>query len=89
MAWTRLLDVDVDPFAGPGAFVAGNGLAGGPIQYGKNGQAVTVQDPVSGGGGDAGDGLPAAAGRCDVHAPDGCPFLPRWAMSRSGSRPST
>lgn len=53
---TRLLDIDVDPFGGPGAFVAANGLAGGPVQYGKDGQAVTVQDPVSGGGGDAGAG---------------------------------
>lgn len=51
---TELLDSDVDQFPGPSPFVAVNGLTGGPVRYGENGQAMTSQDPAGGGGGDAG-----------------------------------
>jgi hypothetical protein len=46
----------VDEFAGPGAFVAADGFAGGPFRRGQGGQTVPVQDPVGGGGGDTGAG---------------------------------
>ncbi len=52
----EFLHVDVDQLAGPVAFVAAHGFAGGPVQVGKAGQAVTVQDAVGGGGGDAASG---------------------------------
>lgn len=41
----ELLDVDVDQFAGPGAFVAARGFAGGPIAGGQCGQAVPDEVP--------------------------------------------
>ncbi|ALC27028.1 hypothetical protein ABE83_07995 [Streptomyces sp. CFMR 7] len=49
----QLLDVDVDQFAGTGAFVAADGLAGGPVQGDRWWQAVPDQDPVGCRGGDA------------------------------------
>lgn len=52
----EFLDVDVDEFAGPGAFVAADGLAGGPVGGGQGGQTVPDQDAVGGGRGDTGAG---------------------------------
>ncbi|GDY68843.1 hypothetical protein SAV14893_082360 [Streptomyces avermitilis] len=52
----ELLDVDVEQFVGPGAFVAAHGFAGGPVTGCQGGQAVTAQHAVSGGGGDAASG---------------------------------
>jgi hypothetical protein len=49
----ELLDVDVDQFARPGSFVAAHAFAGGPVGGRQRGQAMTVQDPVGSGGGDA------------------------------------
>lgn len=50
----ELLDVDVDQFAGPGAFIAAHGLAVGTVAGGENGQAVPDEDAMGGGGGDTG-----------------------------------
>ncbi len=47
----EFLDVDVDQFAGPGAFVAAHGLAGGPVAGGQGVQAVPDRDAVGGRGG--------------------------------------
>ena len=46
-----LLDVDVDEFAGAGAFVAADELAGGPVQPGQPVQTVPDEDGVHGRGG--------------------------------------
>jgi hypothetical protein len=51
----ELLDVDVEEFAGPVAFVAADDLAGGPVQVGQPVQAVADQDPVHGRGGQVQD----------------------------------
>ncbi len=52
----EFLDVDVDQFAGPGALVAADGFAGGPVSGGQSGQAVPAEDAVRGGRGDAAPG---------------------------------
>ncbi|GLX48784.1 hypothetical protein Shyhy01_17340 [Streptomyces hygroscopicus subsp. hygroscopicus] len=52
----ELLDVDVDQFAGPAAFVAADRLAGRPVQRAQYGQVVSDEDAVGGGGGDAAPG---------------------------------
>lgn len=59
----ELLDVDVDEFAGPVAFVAADDLAGGPVQVGQPVQAVADQNAVHGRGGQAQDR--ADAGRAE------------------------
>jgi hypothetical protein len=46
----QLLDVHVDQVAGCGVFVAANDSAGGAIQVGQAGQAVTAQHAMHGGG---------------------------------------
>jgi hypothetical protein len=52
----ELFDVDVDQFAGPGAFVASHGFTGGPVADDQSGQVVPDEDAVGGGGGDAAAG---------------------------------
>ena len=59
----EFLDVDVDQFAGAGAFEAADGFAGGPVQGGQGRLTVAVEDAVGGGSGDA------AAG-CQPHGTD-------------------
>ncbi len=55
----EFLDVDVDESAGSGAFVAADGLAGGPVQGGQGRLTVPLEDAVGSGGGDvASDGQP-------------------------------
>lgn len=44
----QLLDVDVDQFAGAGAFVAADGFAGGPVQ-GRQGRLVMADEDAVGG----------------------------------------
>jgi hypothetical protein len=51
----ELLDVDVDEFAGPVAFVAADDLPGGPVEVGQAVQTVPGQDPVGGRGGQSQD----------------------------------
>ncbi|GAA5059227.1 hypothetical protein GCM10023336_34820 [Streptomyces similanensis] len=46
----QLLDVDVDEFAGPVAFVAAHDTARGAVQMGQAGQTVARQHAVHGGG---------------------------------------
>ncbi|GAA3352186.1 hypothetical protein GCM10017744_000050 [Streptomyces antimycoticus] len=52
----ELLHIDVDQLARPGAFIAADGFAGGPVAGGKWWQAVALEDAVGGGGGDTGTG---------------------------------
>ncbi len=84
----EFLDVDVDQFAGPGAFVAADGFAGGPVDGCECGQAVPGEDAVGGGGSDAASGS-QPDGADVVLAPelDDLPFhrgrgLP-WAVARA------
>jgi hypothetical protein len=42
----RLLDVHVDQLAGPGAFVAADDLAAGPVQHLQPPEPVAAQHPV-------------------------------------------
>ena len=51
----EFLDVDVDQFTGPVAFVAADELSGGAVQEGESVQAVPDQDAVDGRGGQAED----------------------------------
>jgi hypothetical protein len=53
---SEFLDVDVEKFAGSGAFVAADGFAGGPVGGGQRWQAVALENPVGGRGGDTGTG---------------------------------
>ncbi len=92
----QLLDVDVDQFAGSGAFVAADGLAGRTVQGGQGRLAVSLEDAVSGRGRDvAPDGQPERAyavfapeaedfrldfGRC----PSGLVVGPAGAVTHSG-----
>ncbi|GGV58374.1 hypothetical protein GCM10010245_91500 [Streptomyces spectabilis] len=44
----EFLDVDVDEFAGPLAFVAADDLPGGPVEEGQAVQAVTLRFILAG-----------------------------------------
>lgn len=52
----ELLGVDVDQCAGPGAFVAADGLAGVAVAGGQGGNAVPDEDALCGGSGDVASG---------------------------------